>query len=84
MEQSSSFVQPQSFQLYLLRLKLQLDKLRQNDGEEDAGTEGRRKNCCKILSDSDELVSSSKGPGTLTATGKPGTLTAQDEKKFET
>ena len=55
MEQFSSFVQRQAFQLYLLREE-QLDKLPQNDGEEDAGTEGRRKNCGKIEIHSDELV----------------------------
>ena len=44
-EQSSSFVQHQSFQLHLLRSEFQLDELLQNDGEEGAGTGGRRKNC---------------------------------------
>ena len=56
MEQSSSIVQHQPFQICLLRLEFQLDKLPQNDGEEDAGTEGRRNNCGKIEIYSDELV----------------------------
>ena len=36
------------FQLCFRRQEFQLDKLAKNDGEEDAGTEGRRKNCGKI------------------------------------
>ena len=56
MEQTSSFVQHKPFQLCLLRKEFQLDKLLQNDGEEDAGTERRRKNSGKIEIYSDELV----------------------------
>ena len=60
MEQSSSFVQHHLLR-YLLRSEFQLDELRQNDGEEDAGTEGRRKNCGKIEIYSDELVFNCSG-----------------------
>ena len=56
MEQSSSFVEHQPFQLYLLRQDFQLDTLSQNHDEEDAGTEGRRNNCGKIELYSHELV----------------------------
>ena len=56
MEQSSSVVQHQPFQLYLLRWEFQLDKLLQNDGKEDAGTEGRRNNCGETEIYSDEVV----------------------------
>ena len=70
MEQSSSFIQHQPFQLYLLRCKFQLDKLHQNDDEKDAGTEGRRKKCSKIQSAASSPIAS-KSPGILIATGKP-------------
>ena len=56
MEQPSSFVQDQPFQLYLLRLEFQLDKLHQNDGEKDAGAKRRGKKCGKIEIYSDEPV----------------------------
>ena len=61
MEQSSSIVQHQSFQLYLLRSEIHLDELPYNDGEEYAGTEGRRKNCGKIKICSDEPVFTCSG-----------------------
>ena len=56
MEYSSSLVQHQPFQHYLLRWEFQLDKLPQNDCEKDAGTKGRRKKCGKIEIYSDEPV----------------------------
>ena len=56
MEQSSSFVQHQPFQLSQLRSEFQLDLLPQNDGEEDARTKRRRQDCGKIKADGDELV----------------------------
>ena len=43
MEQSSSFVQHQPFQLFLLRSEFQLDQLPENDGENDAGTKKEKK-----------------------------------------
>ena len=65
----------------------------QNDGEEDAGTEGRRKNCGKIKTYSDELVFfvptssssvknliASKSPEILTATGKPESRMRRNSK----
>ena len=77
MEQSSSFAQHQSFQLYLLRWEFQLDKLPQHDGEKE-------KKCGKIEIYSDEPVFSfptsspsakspiaSKSSGILIAQGKP-------------
>ena len=54
MEQSSSFVQHQPFQLSLLRSEFQLDLLPQNDGEEDARTKRRRLDCGKIEANGDE------------------------------
>ena len=57
MEQSSSFVQHQPFQLHLLRWEFQLAKLPQHNGEEDAGAKRRRrKNCGKIETCSNEPV----------------------------
>ena len=61
MEQFSSLIQHQSFQLYLLHQELQLDKLHQNDGEEDAGAKGRRKRCGKVEIYSDEHVFTCSG-----------------------
>ena len=80
MEYSSSSVQYQPFQLYLLREEFQFDKLHQKDGEEGAGTEGRN-NCGKIKTNSFASVvpascTSAKnlvasiGPGILIASGK--------------
>ena len=56
MEQSSSFVQHQPFQLYLLHWEFQLDKRPQHDGEKDAGATRRRKKCDEIEIYSDESV----------------------------
>ena len=61
MESSSSFVQHQPFRLTWLLSEFQLDKLPQNDGEEGAGTEGRRQNCGKIKTYSYELVFNCSG-----------------------
>ena len=92
MEQSSWFVPHQSFQLSLLRSELQLDELPQNDGEKDAGTEGRRKNCGKIEVYSDELVFTSSGKFLICKKSDciqkswdthGGETWEQDEKKFE-
>ena len=55
MEQSSSFVQHQPFQLPLLRSKFQLDWLHQSDGKEDARTKRRRQDCGNIKAHSNEL-----------------------------
>ena len=94
MEQSSSFVQHQPFQLYLLRKEFQLDKLHQKNGEEGAGTKGRRKNCGKIKTYSCEPVFNYSGKfiireksdyilrsGETHSCGETG---KQDEKKCET
>ena len=51
MEQSSPVVQHQHFSSTCCA-----NKLHQNDGEEDTGTEGRRKNCGEIDIYSDQLV----------------------------
>ena len=53
--------QHQFYQLYLLRSEFQLDKLPQVDGEEGAGTEGRRKNCGKVKTCGYELVFNCSG-----------------------
>ena len=47
--------QHQPLQLSLLRQEIQLDKLRQHDGEKDAGAKRRRKKCGKIEIYSNEL-----------------------------
>ena len=57
----TSFVQQRPFQLCLLCWEFQLAKLPWNDGEEDAGTEGRRKNCGRIKIYSDEFVFTCSG-----------------------
>ena len=93
MEQSSSSVQYQPFQLYLLRSEFEFDQLHQNDGEEDARTERRRQDCGKIKANSDEpgrdcLDSSSvnspiasKSLGTLKASsGKPDARARRNSK----
>ena len=85
-------MQHQPFQLYLLRLEIQLDKLHQNDGEEGAGTE-RRKNCGKIQTYSSEPVFNCSGkflirersdciqkPGKLTASRKPESRVTRNSK----
>ena len=55
MEQSSSFVQHQPFQLHLLHQEFQLDKLLYN-GEEHSKSKGRRKSCVQVATSSDEYV----------------------------
>ena len=55
MEQSSSFVQHQPFQLSLLCHKFQLDWLHRKDGEKDARTERGKQDCGEIQADGDEL-----------------------------
>ena len=93
MEQSPAFVQHQPFQLHLLRLEFQLDKLLQNDGEEDAGAKMRSKNCGKIKIYSDEPVFTcsdkvlirkspiaSNSPGKLIASGKPESRVRRNSK----
>ena len=93
MEQSSSFVQHQPFQLHLLRLEFQLDELHQQGGEEDAGAKMRSKNCGKIEIYSDEPVFTcsdkvlirksliaSNSPEILTATGKPESRMRRNSK----
>ena len=92
MEQSPSFVQRQPFQLHLLRQEFQLE-LPQNDGEEVAGTEGRRKTCGKIKTYSDEPVSSRSDKFLIREksdciqksgdTHSNGGTCKQDDKKFE-
>ena len=52
-EQSSSFVQYQSFQLHLLHQEIQLDKLLHN-GEEDTKSKRRRKSCVQVATSSEE------------------------------
>ena len=44
------------FSFFFAALRIPVYKLLQNDGEEDAGKEGRRKNCGKIEIYSDEPV----------------------------
>ena len=51
MEQSSSFVQHQPFELTWLLSEFQLDQLHQNDGEKDARTGKIRKNRGKVKAD---------------------------------
>ena len=53
MEQSSSFVQLQPFQLSLRRKEFQFDKLLHN-GEEDTKSKRRRKGCVQIKANGDE------------------------------
>ena len=53
MEQSSSFVQHQPFQLHSLCQEFQLELL-QNDGEEDTTSERRRKSCVQVATSNDE------------------------------
>ena len=55
MEQSSSFVQYQPFQLHLLHQEFQLDKLLHN-GEEDTRSKRRRKGCVQVATSSDESI----------------------------
>ena len=55
MEQSSSFVQYQPFQLHLLYQEFQLDKLLHN-GEEDAKSKRRRMSGVQVASSSDDYV----------------------------
>ena len=68
--------------------KFQLDNLHQKDGEEGAGTEGRRKNCGKIKTYSCELVFNCSGKFPIHETSdyilRSGETHKQDEKKFET
>ena len=89
MEQSSSFVQHQPFQLHLLRSEFQLDKLPQDEFEKGAGAKRRRKKCGNIEIYSDELLFcsssatspvASKSLEILKATGE---IRKQDEKKFK-
>ena len=93
MEQSSSFVQHQPFQLHLLRLEFQLDELHQHSGEEDAGAKMRSKNSGTIEIYSDEPVFTcsdkvlirkspiaSNSPGILTATEKPESRMRRNSK----
>ena len=83
MEQSSSFVQHQPFQLYLLRWEFQLDKLHHNDGERMQEQKGEEISVAKsqftamnLSSHVPTSSSSAKSPiaskslGILTDTGK--------------
>ena len=54
MERSSSFVQHQPFQLTLRLSESQFEQLRQNGGEEDPRTKGRRLDCGEIEDHSNE------------------------------
>ena len=93
MEQSSSSVQHQPFQLSLLCSEFQVHRLLQNDGEEDAGTEGRRENCGRIKTYSYELVFNCSGKFFIREksdyilrsgeTHDSSEIGKQDEKKFE-
>ena len=84
MVQSSSFVQHQPFQLYLLRKEFQLDEVHQNDGEKDAGAKRRRKKCGKIKIYSDELVFTCSGKFFIRektdCTGKPESKMRRNSK----
>ena len=54
-DQSSSFVKYQPFQLHLLYQEFQLDKLLHN-GEEDSESKGRRMSCVQVATSSIEYV----------------------------
>ena len=55
LEQSSSFVQYQPFQLHLLHQDFQFDKLLHN-GEEDTRSKRRIKGCVQVATSSDESI----------------------------
>ena len=60
MEQSSSFVQHQPFQLSLLRSEFQLDKLPQHNGEEGTRAKGTKYVTIEIFCDEPVFLSSDK------------------------
>ena len=93
MEQSSSFVQHQSFQFSLLRSEFRLAQLPQNDGEEDSRIKGRRQDCGEIEAHGDEpgfncldefFISEPSDciqrPGKLVASGRPESKVGRNSK----